>query len=241
MTIPMVCYNYTVTTLNFIYALLAGLLPSFIWLYFWSREDLLHPEPRALLAAAFLGGSLAVVAAIFAEKYVGTLVTDISSRYIFWATIEEVAKFASVALVALWSKSNDEPIDAMIYCITAALGFAALENLLFVMGPLSSGNVSVGVLTGNMRFMGATLVHIVSSALIGFSLGFTFYKPRIVKYTAAIVGILLASGLHAAFNLSIISSAASDALKTFAWIWGATVILIILFEEVKAVKPRWSS
>jgi protease PrsW len=229
-----------VTSLNFLYALLAGLLPAFIWLYFWTREDLLHPEPRTVLAGAFLAGAIAVIAAIFAEKYIATQVFDQSWKYIFWAVTEEVAKFIAVALVALRTRSNDEPIDAMIYCITTAVGFAALENLLFVMGPLSNGHISTGIVTGSMRFVGATLVHIVSSAVIGFSLGFTFYRSKIIKFIAALVGLILASTLHASFNLSIITSAADDALKSFGWVWGAVIILIILFEEVKAVRPRFS-
>lgn len=226
--------------MNFIYALLAGLLPSFIWLYFWSHEDLLHPEPRSILAASFLGGSVVVIAAIFAERYIGSIVSDVSTKYILWAIIEEVAKLIAVASVALWTRSNDEPIDPMIYCITVALGFAALENLLFVMGPFSNGQVGVGLLTGSMRFIGATLVHTVSSSLIGFALGFTFYKNYWFKFIAAFVGLILASALHASFNLSIINSTANDALKSFAWIWGAVIILIMLFEEVKVVKPRRS-
>jgi RsiW-degrading membrane proteinase PrsW (M82 family) len=247
-----------VTTLNFIYALIAGLLPAFIWLYFWTREDLLHPEPRTMLAAAFLGGSLTVIFAIIAERYVGTLIPNGSEflfvfktsyeefmnisiagsemRYVIWATIEEVFKFIAVAAIALRSRQNDEPIDAVIYSVTVALGFAALENLLFVFGPLANGNVGMGVLTGSMRFIGATIVHTVCSGLVGFFVGFAFYRGRAFKVFAALIGLVLASGLHAAFNLSIINSAPGDALKSFAWFWGAVVILIILFEEIKAVK-----
>ncbi len=226
-----------VTTLNFTYALLAGLLPSFIWLYFWSREDLLHPEPRNVLAGVFLAGSLAVIVAICAEKFAAVHILDQTNKYIIWAIIEEVAKFLAVASVVLFSRNNDEPIDSMIYCITVAVGFAALENLLFVMGPLSNGHVTVGIITGGMRFVGATLVHIVCSAILGFFLGLSFYRSRFTKLLALLCGLLLASGLHAAFNLSIINSTTGDVLKSFAWVWGAVVVLIILFEEIKVVKP----
>jgi hypothetical protein len=37
--------------------------------------------------------------------------------------------------------------------------------------------------------------------------------------------------------LSIINANSTDTLKAFGWIWGAVVVLIILFEEVKAVHP----
>src|SRR3989344_4106118 len=220
------------------YAILSGLLPSFIWLWFWVREDRMHPEPRSLLIACFLGGMGAVFAAIFAEKYIASVYTDPTIRYTLWAAVEEIFKFIAVAIVALRSRSNDEPIDAMIYCIVVALGFAALENALFIMGPLADGEIARSIVTGNMRFMGATLLHVVSSASIGFSIGYFFYHGRIVKIIAAVIGIIGAIAIHAIFNLSIIEASSNSTLQTFSWIWGAVVIMIILFEEIKVVRPK---
>ncbi len=221
-----------------IYSLIVGLVPSFIWLYFWTREDTKHPEPKSLIAGTFLAGSITVLFAIFAEKYISDIVSDPVIKYSLWAMVEEVFKFVAVTVVALLAASNDEPIDAMIYCIVAALGFAALENMLFVIGPLSDGEIARSIVTGNMRFIGATLVHIASSGIIGFSIGMMFYKGKVIKILSATVGLVLAILLHATFNLSILNASSEDTLKSFAWIWGAIVILIILFEEVKAVRPR---
>ncbi len=221
-----------------LYALLSGVLPSFIWLFFWLREDRQHPEPRSLLVACFFGGMLAVGAAAFAEKYVADIYTDPTIRYTLWAAIEEILKFIAIAAIGLRSMSNDEPIDAMIYCIVVAIGFAALENTLFIMDPLAGGEIAKSIITGNMRFIGATLLHIVSSATIGFCIGYFFYHGRLVKIIAAIVGILAAIAIHTAFNLSIVEASAADTLKTFSWIWGGVVIMIILFEEIKVVRPK---
>jgi len=222
----------------FIYALLAGLLPSLIWLFFWLREDS-NAEPRPLLIACFVGGMIAVVAAVFAEKYISEIVSDQTFLYSLWAAFEEIAKFVAVAVIALHSGYNDEPIDAMIYCVTVALGFAALENTLFIMGPFSGGQIAQGIITGNMRFIGATLVHVVSTATLGFCLGWAFYRGYMAKLFAVVIGLGGAIGLHAAFNLSIVTGGSADTLRAFSWIWGAVVILIILFEEVKAVRPRF--
>lgn len=221
-----------------LYALLSGILPSFIWLFFWLREDRQHPEPRSLLAACFIGGMLAVGAAVFAEQYIADIYHDATIRYTLWAATEEILKFIVIAIIGLRSRANDEPIDAMIYCIVVALGFAALENTLFILDPLSGGEIAKSIVTGNMRFMGATLLHIVSSATIGFCIGYFFYHGRITKILAALVGIAGAIAIHTAFNLSIIESSPGDALKTFSWIWGAVVIMIILFEEIKVVRPK---
>jgi RsiW-degrading membrane proteinase PrsW (M82 family) len=221
-----------------LYALLSGILPSFIWLFFWLREDRQHPEPRALLAACFFGGILAVGAAIFVERYIAEMYSDSTIRYTLWAAAEEILKFIAIALIGLRSQSNDEPIDAMVYCIVVALGFAALENTLFILDPLSGGEIAKGIVTGNMRFMGATLLHIVSSATIGFCIGYFFYHGRVAKIIAAVVGIIAAIAIHTAFNLSILEASPSDTLRTFSWIWGGVVILIILFEEIKVVRPK---
>lgn len=231
-------YNVSMSATALLYALLSGILPSFIWLFFWLREDHQHPEPRSLLFACFFGGMLAVGAAAFAEKYIADIYSDPTIRYALWAAVEEILKFIVIAIIGLRSLYNDEPIDAMVYCIVVAIGFAALENTLFILDPLAGGEIARSIVTGNMRFMGATLLHIVSSATIGFCIGYFFYHGRVVKIIAAIVGLCGAIAIHTAFNLSIVDASAGDTLRTFSWIWGAVVILIILFEEIKVVRPR---
>jgi RsiW-degrading membrane proteinase PrsW (M82 family) len=226
------------TVSTFVFAIIAGVLPSFIWLWFWLHEDSMNPEPRSLLVGTFIGGILAVIAALFAEKFIADTVNDSTMRYALWAAIEEIFKFIAVAFIALRTSENDEPIDAMIYCIVVALGFAALENTLFIMGPFLDGKIAAGIVTGNMRFIGATLVHIVSSAIVGFSMGYAFYRGYRTKCIALILGLSAAIALHAAFNVSIIDSSSESTLQTFAWVWGAVVILMVLFEEIKAVGQR---
>lgn len=224
--------------MNIAYALLAGLLPALLWLIFWLREDNLHPEPRSLVAGTFLSGMVVVVIAVFLEKYAADIITNEKYRYIAWAAIEEIVKFLAVALIALKSRYMDEPVDAMIYCITVALGFAALENALFILSPLDTGDITRSIVTGNMRFIGATLVHTVCSAAVGFMIGLSFYKNAFLKAISLLFGVILAVALHASFNLSIINETVTNTLKVFGWVWLAVVILIILFEEVKGIRPK---
>lgn len=221
-----------------IYALLAGVLPSLLWLWFWLKEDNLHPEPRGVLAITFVAGCISVIVAIILEKLAQDTIADSTMRYIVWAAIEEIIKFVTVVLVAFHANILDEPIDAMIYCITVALGFAALENAFFIFSPLNLGQFATSIITGNLRFIGATLVHVVSSASVGFMIALAFYRGYFSKTIAIILGIILAIVLHASFNLAIIHGTAMATLKVFGWVWGAVVILIILFEEVKAVHPK---
>lgn len=230
-------YTYIMLLTNIFYALLAGILPALLWLWFWLKEDNLHPEPRNLLTITFIAGCVSVIIAIIFEKVAQDLITDSVYKYIAWASIEEIVKFIAVGVVALHSKYLDEPIDAMIYCITVALGFSALENALFILSPLSDGEIATTIVTGNLRFIGATLVHVISSASIGFMIGLAFYKGPIFKTFSAIIGVIIAVALHTSFNLAIINGTATNTLKVFGWVWVAVVLLIILFEEVKAIRP----
>ena len=223
---------------NIIYALLAGVLPALLWLWFWLREDNLHPEPKSLIAISFLAGCTSVIIAIILEKIAQDFILDTTYRYIAWSAIEEIIKFGVFAIVIFKSKFFDEPIDAMIYLITIALGFAAIDNTLFILSSLSTSELTSSLITGNLRFIGASLVHVVSSAVLGFMIGISIYKNSGLKFFSVLLGIILSIVLHTAFNLAIISTTATNTLKVFGGVWITVVILIILFEEIKAVKPK---
>lgn len=228
---------YPMNSTQLIYAIVSGVLPSLLWLWFWLKEDNLHPEPKSLLTGCFIGGAVAV-AMVIPFQMATMEIADESLRYMVWAGIEEILKFGTAFFIALRAHDMDEPIDAMIYMITVALGFAAAENILFILGPLSEGDIARTIVTGNLRFVGATLVHVVSSAMIGLTIGLAFYKEVSTKILFAIIGVILSIVLHTSFNLAIINATALSTLKVFGWVWCGVVVLIILFEEVKAVKPR---
>jgi RsiW-degrading membrane proteinase PrsW (M82 family) len=241
----------SVSTLFF--ALLGGVLPALLWLWFWLREDRLHPEPRSLIVQSFLFGMAAVLLALPAEQWIcgqilGGAATECSvglplSKNIFLiiaglSIIEEALKFAASYFGALRRRENDEPIDSLIYLITAALGFAALENTLFLAGAIKTGGFVEGFDLGVLRFIGATLLHVVSSGALGFFLALGFYKRGRIKKIDAAFGLLAAILLHALFNLFILKSEGSSLhmFSVFAFVWLAVILLLIGFEKVKQLK-----
>lgn len=220
---------------------LTGVLPALIWLWFWLHEDRRHPEPRSLLTLTFILGAIAVIPAYFIEKGLyqyfpfdlgnkNTLIIGI----LLWAAIEELLKFGMVYFAVFHDRHYNEPVDAMVYMITAALGFAALENSLFVWSAMQDSSAGLAfLLTGNFRFLGATLVHVVSSAALGGLIGIAFYGNRAKKFFDFCWGLILAVVLHAIFNYFIIMSDPRHILKIFAVLWLAVVVIILLFERVK--------
>jgi len=220
---------------TFLYAILGGIVPALLWLYFWLKEDKKNPEPKRLLLFAFAAGMIAVLVAIPFEKYVNTYFTGIL-LIILWSAIEEILKFAGAYFSVLKKKAVDEPIDIIIYMITVALGFAALENTLFLINLLIDGNITNTIINGNLRFLGATLLHTLSSATVGIMIAFSFYRGETLKKIYTFLGLILAIVLHTLFNFFIIKESGEKILTIFFFVWIGIVILILLFEKIKRIK-----
>jgi len=223
----------------FILSFILGLLPALIWLWFWLKEDS-HPEPAKMITLSFLGGMLAVLLVLPLEKLVYFYIKDPNLiSFILWASIEEIAKFAFVYFIALRNKKvTDEPVDDMIYLIISALGFVTFENTLFLIPSIHAGNIIDTIVHGNLRFVGASLLHIMSSATIGLYMALAFYKPHIDKVFYTIAGVIIAIVLHTGFNLLIINSAEKNIFLTFGGVWIGVIFLLLMFEKIKHIKQN---
>jgi len=218
------------------FALLSGIVPSLIWLWFWLHEDRKNPEPKGVLALVFIMGALAVVMVLPIQKFIQAHVDGNNWELIGWAATEEIVKFLAVAILLYKTREVDEAIDWPIYLITAALGFAALENALFLLKPITLGETTVGLLTGQLRFLGSTLLHTVASGTIGISLGLALHLRGIKKKIYLFWGIIFAITLHSTFNFFIIKNNGADFLKVFAFLWVAAVIIMLIFEKLRRIR-----
>lgn len=226
----------------FLLYLILGIAPSIIWLLFFLREDV-HPEPKRMVIFIFLLGMLVTpiigffecLPMGFTEK--GELKCLAKSIFLEnfplpWnlllyfflvvALIEEVSKYLVVRLKILKDPEFDEPIDSMLYMIIAALGFAAIENILnlFSLKELLIEKVSVII---TFRFIGPTFLHALSSGTIGYFLARSFFEPK-RKTRLLIFGFALAIALHGLFNFFIMMVDE----KLMAEEMGFTLITLIL-------------
>ena len=224
--------NLTASTLFF--AIAGGFIPSLLWLWFWLKEDS-HPEPRSALISTFIAGMFVVPMAMILE-YLVLLPAGLVGSFSFltWAFIEEILKYGAARKTAFCKSCFDEPIDAVIYMITAALGFASLENTLFIIKTFNDGGILSGVDIGNMRFIGATLLHTASSAIVGAFIAFSLRKNKKNMKRNTIIGIVVAGLLHFAFNYLIIESGGGNILKVLMPLWFIIIVLIFVFEKVKS-------
>lgn len=234
----------TLNAQDLIFIAAGGIVPCLVWLLFWLEEDRRHPEPVWLLFLTFAGGMLVVEPVLKLEMLVYGWIASEPWQIVWWAAIEEGAKFLAAAAIVLWRKEVDEPIDYVVYMVTTALGFSALENTLFLTSSLThpalscSGTATTcALVTGNLRFFGATLLHIVSSASIGIALALAFYRRPSAKWKYLAFGLVLAVALHAAFNLTIIVGGSGSVLIASSLVWIAALCVLLLLEKVKKVRP----
>lgn len=223
----------------FVLAFIIGLVPALVWMWFWLSEDT-HHEPAKMLALSFIGGMAAVMIVLPCQKVVyDNFGGNGFIPFALWASIEEVAKFIFVYFIALrFKKITEEPVDDIIYLIVSALGFVTLENTLFLVDLIKDGDFVGTIIHGNLRFIGASLLHTMSSATIGICMALAFYKNKMQKILYTISGILIAIVLHTTFNLFIISQSEGNIFFVFGAVWISIVVLLLLFEKIKQLKIK---
>lgn len=215
-----------------------GILPTVLWMVFWLRNGLTSDRPKGLYILSYILGAFMVFLVIPVQKFLFPFVGTSLLGIILFASIEEIAKFLIINTVALKSQFANRPIDFVMFLISGALGFAALENVFFILKPLSEGLLLNSFITGNIRFLGATLLHAMASGLFGVALGISFNYNWKLKPLFIIFGFALATLLHSVFNFFIISNNGTKTLETLAFLWVVAILNILLFEKLKRMNKN---
>lgn len=227
---------------------LLGFLPSFVWLLFYLRKDK-HPEPNRTVIKVFFLGIASAFATIFLQLILGyALGYLIKSEFVILTLnifigagfIEEITKYLAVRLGVYRDKELDEPTDLVLYMIISALGFAALENILYIDKHLLSPE-NLAIMSNyhvllpaketlefmGWRFISATFLHALCSGLIGYFLALSFYYSKRKKPLVAL-GIIIAALLHGAYDWFIIITGTTQTNLGIASLLVPLTILITL-------------
>jgi len=239
-------------------ALLIAIPPAMFWLWLWLKVDK-NPEPWKYILSTFVAGMISAplvlpIQIAFFEYYdlldiqidVLSPIMLLVTFHLILAGTEEIFKYGAAYFSALSTSVNDERMDPIVYLIIAALGFAAMENILYVMGPLTDSTltlraqIEVGLGVGLMRFIGPTLLHVIASASLGLFLYLSYYQPLRSKRVYLIpLGLLTATLIHMIFNLSLMAGeSAGLGGYTIAIIMVSTMVtlalaLTVLLENLK--------
>jgi len=153
----------------FLFSILSAVIPTLLIIYYFDTSDK-YPEPWRYLIATFALGVATVIPIFifgyFARDYIVNLSDPVFRAFsisLFLAAIpEELLKFAVVFFFCLRLKAFDEPMDGLVYGVTASLGFATFENIMYVMNG--------GILTSIARAITAVPSHAIDGAIMGYYL-----------------------------------------------------------------------
>ncbi len=188
-------------------ALLAilAVAPGIFWLWYFLAKDRLRPEPRVLVLRVFLAGVAASAVAGALEwatlRLTGISLRDPGPAQILAAAaivglIEESTKFYAVYAGIYRHKAFDEVLDGIVYAVAASLGFATMENVLYVLG----GGAAVGIARALLAVPG----HAFTGALMGFNMGMAKFAGNRERVWL-LSGLGLAALAHAVYDALVLS------------------------------------
>ena len=195
-------FNPIITGFTLLSVLPALALVVYVW-----RSDI-TTEPVSLLAATFALGILfagfAAVVNQYGERYLAVipLVGPIWFYYLVVGPIEETVKWLAVRLYAFRSSRFDAVIDGAVYGAVAGLGFATIENALYITNavgmPIANNLLGAGGGITPVRAI-AGPGHVIYAAFSGYYLGLAKFNPDRAG-PIVVKGLLIAAFIHATYN-----------------------------------------
>jgi RsiW-degrading membrane proteinase PrsW (M82 family) len=197
-----------------IISLLIALAPGFFLAWYFYHRDKYEPEPKLKIIKIFFLGALMVLPAALAEIILVTifglntqgLLSILVLSFFIVAPIEESLKYVAVRKWIYKSLEFDEVMDGIVYTVSASLGFATAENIIYVL-PL-------GIQTGILRAFITVPGHALFGALMGYYIGKAKFNREKEK-KLIIKGIVLAIICHGLFDFLAMSRSIFSSLIIF--------------------------
>ncbi|MCL6642964.1 MAG: PrsW family intramembrane metalloprotease [Candidatus Bipolaricaulota bacterium] len=197
--------------------------PAIFWLWYVYQKDRWEPEPRALVVKTFLLGMACALPAALLE--IPFAWSEFFLIVVAAPVIEEYAKYFVVSRTVYRQIDFNEPMDGIVYSAAAALGFASIENLLYLLAAQHQ-DLLAPVFIGRALF--SVPGHVLFSTIWGAALGRAKFVSDPLRQRALIHGgLLMAMTAHALFNL----------LAMFELL-GAIGLLVFLFFAWKLFHQR---
>ncbi len=196
--------------------LFVALAPVILFAFYIFKRDKHEPEPVGLLLRALLIGGLIVIPILILEgaldgywtsKYLATNAKMTSSAwnaFIVAAFSEEGFKYLAVLIFFFRNKNFNEKFDGIVYATFISLGFALVENVLYVF--------QNGMPTGILRAFTAVPLHTVTGISMGYFLGFAKMNAD-KKMLNLIAGFTVPFIIHGFYDFIVMSE--NDTLLLF--------------------------
>lgn len=155
------------------YLLFLALIPGILVIIFIFRKDKVETEPTSLILKLLILGAVSCIPAIFAETAMsgfmpaefteGTVGYAVFTAFVVAALCEEVLKFVLLWLGSWRNRNFNYRFDGIVYGVCVAVGFALLENVMYVL--------SGGLYTALMRGVLAVPLHAFCGVYMGIHYG----------------------------------------------------------------------
>jgi len=188
--------------MSLVLLILVSVIPAVLWVWFFYSQDVHEPEPPRLIFKTFIFGILATIPTGILEGPFRIYLQDSRNLLtLFLASIfgvgliEELMKHFAFQLATYGSGEIDEPVDSIIYSVTAGLGFAAFENVLY--------SVAFGLKVGLVRAFVTLLAHASFSGIVGYYTGIAL-EDDVKRRMYTFQGLGIAVFLHGLYDFLII-------------------------------------
>jgi len=213
--------------------LILAVLPVIVLAAYIYKKDKYEKEPLGMLAYAFFLGILAIPLDLLVVGMINAIIPGSTVFYsaFFEAGIpEEFCKWALFMLIIWRNKNFNEFFDGIVYATFISLGFACIENIMYVFNTESFG---MAFRTGIMRALLSVPGHFLFAVIMGYFLGLAKFRPeKRGKYLRlSLICPMLAHGIFD--YLLMLSDAFTE--ENVAWI-GSLLFIIFIYLDVKMWK-----
>ena len=177
-----------------------GLMPGMAWLIYFLVKGPIGGGSFDNVARVFVYGLFCTVPANMVESVTGgqlrqeTLFQSGVASFLLIAPVEELFKLAAVWLSIYRRADFKTPADGIVFAMTAGLGFASVENALYLS--------RLGPEIWYSRLFYATPAHMMFSAMWGYSLGVARFSPK-GEISSVTKGFLLSVIFHGTYNFLV--------------------------------------
>jgi len=216
-------------------SLLMAIAPSIALVIYFYKQDKRKPEPIGLIIRVFFLGFVFIIPACLIEilsdglfnRLNGTITLyNLLKAFLVAAFVEELIKLIIVKKFVYKNLHFDEVMDGIVYTIVASLGFACMENLIYVM----DGGLEVALL----RAFTAVPMHAVASGIMGYYIGKAKFSENKQKENALIYkGLWFAILIHGTYNFLLFESPEISLILAFAIFPLIILTFIKLKEKIK--------